>query len=68
MLKDIFKFCKANNISFTNNGFAYNNVKVSYLKFISFINKRKFTIGLENSIKLAEKELFINNQDSFTNK
>lgn len=65
MLKDIFKLCKTNNIHYTDNEFVCNGVKVSYLKFISYINKNRFIVGLNKSINLAEKELFqkTNNYD-----
>lgn len=64
MLKEILKYCSRLNIKYTNGYFIFNDIKVHYHKFILFVMKEKFYLGLEKSVELAKSELFIE-KDSY---
>ncbi len=58
MLKDIIKIAHKNGIYLKNNLFVCNDSEVKFNEFIWFINKRKFSLGIEEAIKISKKELF----------
>lgn len=58
MLKDILKHCNRLNIRYANGYFIFNDVKVNYEKFISFVEREKFYSGLEKSVEITKSRLF----------
>lgn len=62
MLKDILKTAKQKGITYREGSFEYLNYKVSFNKFVEYINKKRFTMRVIEAIEQSKKELFLKNK------
>lgn len=62
MLKDILKTAKQKGITYREGSFEYLNYKVSFNKFVEYINKKRFTMSVIEAIEQSKKELFLKNK------
>lgn len=67
MLKDIIKIAHRNEILLSGNKFIFQNKEIDFASFISFVNKNKFTNGIEGAIKKSKDVLFKSNKDKIIN-